>query len=227
MSAFRLDGSGALTPHGQPIPLPSRPIHLTTDIPSEYVLVAFNNPSALRVYRINGDATLGEEVQQPGSIDAGIFAHQVRVTDNNRLAILVTRGNDRVGEKPEDPGALKVFHFRNGLLTNAVSVAQWRLRLRTAASRFPSEQAVGLRVARAREQDGHVHARRRYPVDGAAVQEGDPGSAQQYRVTAGGRHRARAPERPLRVRCQSRRHHDGVRRPRKSLSAAKTTSRPI
>jgi 6-phosphogluconolactonase len=123
VSAFRLDGAGALTPHGHPIPLPSRPIHLTTDMPSEYVLVAFNNPSAIRVYRISRDATLGEQVQQPGSIDAGIFAHQVRVTANNRLAILVTRGNDPVGGKPEDPGALKVFTFSNGRLTNEVSVA--------------------------------------------------------------------------------------------------------
>ncbi len=123
VSAFRIDASGALTPHGHPIPLPSRPIHMTTDIPSEYVLVAFNNPSALRVYRINRDATLGEEVQQPGPIDAGIFAHQVRVTGNNRLAILVARGNDPASGKPEDPGALKVFHFGNGLLTNEVSVA--------------------------------------------------------------------------------------------------------
>jgi 6-phosphogluconolactonase len=123
VSAFRIEASGALMPHGQPIPLPSRPIHMTTDIPSEYVLVAFNNPSALRVYRINRDATLGEEVQQPGPIDAGIYAHQVRVTGNNRLAILVARGNDPRGDKPEDPGALKVFHFSNGLLTNEVSVA--------------------------------------------------------------------------------------------------------
>jgi 6-phosphogluconolactonase (cycloisomerase 2 family) len=123
VNAFRIDAAGALTPHGSPIPLPARPIHLTTDIPSEYVLVAFNNPSALRVYRINGDATLGEEVQQPGAIDAGIFAHQVRVTANNRLVILVTRGNDAAAGKPEDPGALKVFRFENGLLTRAVSVA--------------------------------------------------------------------------------------------------------
>jgi 6-phosphogluconolactonase (cycloisomerase 2 family) len=123
VSAFRIDASGALTPHGQPIRLPSRPIHLTTDMPSEYVLVAFNNPSALRVYRIHRDAALGEEVQQPGPIDAGIFAHQVRVTHNNRLAILVTRGNDPASGKPEDPGALKVFHFKDGLLTNEVSVA--------------------------------------------------------------------------------------------------------
>jgi 6-phosphogluconolactonase len=123
VSAFRIDASGALTPHGQPISLPSRPIHLTTDIPSEFVLVAFNNPSALRVYRINRDATLAEEVPQPESIDAGIFAHQVRVTHDNRLAIVVARGNDPTSSKPEDPGALKVFHFRNGLLTNRISVA--------------------------------------------------------------------------------------------------------
>jgi 6-phosphogluconolactonase (cycloisomerase 2 family) len=123
VSAFRIDGAGTLTPHGQPIALPSRPIHLTTDIPSEHVLVAFNNPSAVRVYRINRDATLGEEVQQPGTIDAGIYGHQVRVTPNNRMVILVARGNDPAGGKPEDPGALKVFHFNNGLLTNEVSVA--------------------------------------------------------------------------------------------------------
>jgi 6-phosphogluconolactonase (cycloisomerase 2 family) len=96
---------------------------MTTDKPSEHVLVAFNHPSAIRVYRINRDATLGEEVPQPGTIDPGIYAHQVRVTENNRLVILVARGNDPVGDKPEDPGALKVFHFRNGRLTNEVSVA--------------------------------------------------------------------------------------------------------
>ncbi len=124
VSAFRIDpASGALTPHGKPIPLPTRPIHLTTDVPSEHVLVAFNFPSALRVYRINRDATLGGEVKQPGTIDAGVYGHQVRVTENNRLAILVTRGNDATKGKPEDPGALKIFNYKDGLLTNEVSVA--------------------------------------------------------------------------------------------------------
>ena len=124
VSAFRIDpASGALTPHGNPIALPTRPIHMTTDIPSEYVLVAFNNPSALRVYRVNRDATLGEEVKQQGPIDAGIYGHQVRVTPDNRLAIFVTRGNDARGGKPEDPGALKIFNYKDGLLTNEVSLA--------------------------------------------------------------------------------------------------------
>jgi 6-phosphogluconolactonase len=124
VTALRIDpASGALTPHGDPIPLPTRPIHMTTDIPSDHLLVAFSNPSALRVYRVNPDATPGEEVRQPGSIDAGIYGHQVRVSPDNRLVILVTRGHDAAGSKPEDPGALKVFDYKDGLLTNEVSVA--------------------------------------------------------------------------------------------------------
>jgi len=115
--------AGALTPHGAPIRLPTRPIHISTDIPSENILVAFNNPSAVRVYRINKDFTPGDEVQQAGPIDAGIFAHQVRVTPTNRLAILVTRGNEGTPTKAEDPGALKVFDYKNGVLTNEVSIA--------------------------------------------------------------------------------------------------------
>jgi len=124
VTALRIDpASGALTRHGEAIRLPTRPIHMTTDIPSENILVAFNNPSAVRVYRINPDFTPGEEAKQPGSIDAGIFAHQVRVTPDNRLAILVTRGNEGTPTKAEDPGALKVFDYKNGVLTSEVSIA--------------------------------------------------------------------------------------------------------
>lgn len=124
ITAFAIDPrSGALAPHGDPIPLPARPIHMTTDIPSEYILVAFNNPAAIRVYRINADATPGEEIAQPGPIDPGIYPHQVRVTADNGLAILVARGNSAAAGKPEDPGALKVFAYKDGLLTNEMSVA--------------------------------------------------------------------------------------------------------
>ena len=62
VTALAIDPStGALTQHGAPIPLPTRPIHISTDIPSEYILVAFNNPSAVRIYRINKDFSPGEE----------------------------------------------------------------------------------------------------------------------------------------------------------------------
>ena len=124
VTAFKIDpATGALSPHGKPITLPTRPIHMSTDIPSENILVAFNNPSALRIYRINKDFTPGEEVTQPGPIDAGIFAHQVRVTPNNKQVVLVTRGNEGTATKAEDPGALKVFDYKNGVLTNKVSMA--------------------------------------------------------------------------------------------------------
>ena len=124
VTAFRIDpATGALSPHGAPIALPTRPIHMTTDIPSTHLLVAFSNPSAVRVYRVNPDMTPGEEVQQPGPIDAGIYGHQVRVSPDNRLAILVTRGHDAAGGKAEEPGALKVFRYRDGRLTDEASVA--------------------------------------------------------------------------------------------------------
>jgi 6-phosphogluconolactonase len=124
VSAFRIDpASRALIPHGDPIALPTRPIHMTSDIPSQNLLVAFSNPSGLRVYRVNPDGAPGAEVAQPGAIDPGIYGHQVRVSLDNRLVILVTRGHDPAGGRPEEPGALKVFHYDNGLLTDEVSVA--------------------------------------------------------------------------------------------------------
>ena len=124
VSALRIDpASGALSPHGAPIALPTRPIHMATDIPSEYVLVAFNNPSAIRVYRVNADGTPGAEVRQPNPIDPGIFAHQVRATPDNRQVILVTRGHDPAGPKAEEPGALMLWDFKEGVLSNQQNVA--------------------------------------------------------------------------------------------------------
>ena len=124
LTALRIDpDSGALSRHGESVPLPSRPSHMATDIPSEHALVAFNNPSALRVYRIAPDGTPGPEVAQPGPVDAGIFAHQVRATPDKTRVILVARGHDAAAGRPEEPGALKVFDYRDGVLTGAASIA--------------------------------------------------------------------------------------------------------
>lgn len=124
VAAFRIDpASGALAPHGTPIRLPHRPIHMATDAPSEHVLVAFNNPPGVRVYRINPDGTPGDEVVQAPSVDPGIFPHQVLVTPDNRMVILVARGHDAARGKPEEPGALQVFDWQGGRLLNQQSVA--------------------------------------------------------------------------------------------------------
>jgi 6-phosphogluconolactonase len=124
VSSLKIDrDSGTLSHHGTPIRLPTRPIHMATDIPSEHVLVAFNNPSAIHIYRINADGTPGAEVAQPHPIDAGIFAHQVRATPDDKQVILVTRGHDSAGPKAEEPGALMLWDFTDGVLSNQQKVA--------------------------------------------------------------------------------------------------------
>jgi 6-phosphogluconolactonase len=114
--------SGALSPCGDPVALPTRPIHLTTDIPSEHVLVALTNPSRLHVYRTNPDGSLGEQVRQTDAIDAGSYVHQVRIRPNNRTAILTDRGLGAAGG-PAPPGCLRVFDYAGGTLTSGVVVA--------------------------------------------------------------------------------------------------------
>jgi 6-phosphogluconolactonase len=127
VSALAIDpATGALSQHGAPITLPTRPIHMTTDIPSANILVAFSNPSGLRVYRINRDGTPGEEVAQPEPVYPGIYAHQVRVRLDNKKVILVSRGHDAAAGKPEEPGGLHVFDYDNGELADQMSVAPGR-----------------------------------------------------------------------------------------------------
>ena len=124
LTAFRVDPvSGALKPHGDPVPLRQRPIHMTTDIPSEQVLIAYSEPSGLSVHKINRDGTIGEEVKQPAVTDVGIYAHQIRVAPSNSMVILVTRGHDAKPDKAEDPGAFKVFKYKGGVLSDCVSIA--------------------------------------------------------------------------------------------------------
>ena len=122
-SAFRIDATGALASHGEPQALPSRPIHCSVDRAGAYLLTAFNHPSGVTVHRINPDGTIGAVVNQPEKPDGGIFAHQILTTPENQGAILVTRGNNAEAGKPEDPGALKLYGFKDGVLTDRGSVA--------------------------------------------------------------------------------------------------------
>ncbi len=124
VSAFRINRtSGALHPIGSTVSLPSRPVHITLDIPGTHLLTAFNEPSGLSVHRLAADGTILGEVKQAGPLDFGIYAHQVRVDPSNKVVILTTRGNGPARGKPEDPGALKVFGYNTGILTNRASIA--------------------------------------------------------------------------------------------------------
>ncbi|MGA8359057.1 MAG: beta-propeller fold lactonase family protein, partial [Xanthobacteraceae bacterium] len=99
------------------------PIHACVDASGRYLLAAYNSPSGVTVHRLEADGTIGAPVAQPGHLDTGIYAHQIRVAPDHRTVILVTRGNNAGEGKPEDPGAIKTFRFNDGVLSNLASVA--------------------------------------------------------------------------------------------------------
>jgi len=124
LSSLRINpADGALTPFGSPVPLPSRPIHMATDTPSDHILVAFNNPGAARVYRVNADLSAGAEIEPDQPVDAGIFPHQILASPDNRLVLVPARGHDPDRRKPEEPGALKLYRFEHGRLWEGTSPA--------------------------------------------------------------------------------------------------------
>jgi 6-phosphogluconolactonase len=123
VTAFRIDAAGALREQGAAAPLRARPIHLTGDGPGTHVLVAYNDPSGVSVHALGPDGRVSEEVPQRAPIDAGVYAHQVRVLPSNRAVVVVTRGNEPTPSTREDPGALKVFRYDAGVLSNEISIA--------------------------------------------------------------------------------------------------------
>lgn len=123
VQAFRIGGDGALTVHGPRVLLPHRPIHATVHPDGSFLLIAYNLPSSVTVHRIQPDGTIGEQVPQAATLDTGIYAHQIRVSPSGQAVVLVTRGNDPRSGHAEDPGALKVFAFRGGRLSNLQSLA--------------------------------------------------------------------------------------------------------
>ena len=123
LHAFAVDSSGALERIGD-ARLRHRPIHISVDARGEHVLAAFNNPSGVAVHRLNGDGSIGSEVAQEALLDVGVYAHQIRVMPSGRAVIVPARGNQGVpGVREEDRGALKIFGYAGGRLTNRQSVA--------------------------------------------------------------------------------------------------------
>lgn len=124
LQAFRIEpGHGALSPHGAIVELRARPIHMSVDRAGRFALVAYNAPSGVTVHGLGEDGAIGAEVRQEIPPDGGIYGHQVLATPDNEAVILVARGNEATAARPEDPGALQVFRFRDGQLTLRQTVA--------------------------------------------------------------------------------------------------------
>jgi 6-phosphogluconolactonase (cycloisomerase 2 family) len=125
VQAYSIDRrTGALSAFGAPVALASRPIHLTLDPAGRFMLAAYNMPSALTVHALAEDGAIGGEVRQTVPVDAGIYAHQVRVAPSGRLVVLSARGNDAGPGTPADPGALRVFRFQDGQLSPLAVVTE-------------------------------------------------------------------------------------------------------
>jgi 6-phosphogluconolactonase (cycloisomerase 2 family) len=121
-SAFAVADDGTLTPHGAPRTLAVRPIHMSITHRGDFALIAYNEPSHVTVHRLNPDGTIGDEVAQAAGLDFGIYAHQVRATPTDKTVTLVTRGNNATSTTKEYPGAIKIFRFANGKLSNLQSL---------------------------------------------------------------------------------------------------------
>ncbi len=108
--------TGCLTILSPKRSVPYRPIHLCTDENGENLLTAYNNPSSLSLHKLNQSGCLEKLTLQLTEDDVGIFGHQVRITPDGKTVILVCRGYDAIGNNPEQPGCLKLFHIQDGRL---------------------------------------------------------------------------------------------------------------
>jgi len=127
ISAFRVDpNSGALTPHGQSVPLPAGPgyvSYVTVDGSGTHVMACLTDPAWLGVYQIKPDGTIGSEVKPAAPLDFANHPHQVRIDPSNKTVILVTRGDVPTANRAENPGALKLFSYKDGMLANTQTIA--------------------------------------------------------------------------------------------------------
>ena len=123
LAAFHVTPLGELAQHGGWVRLRQRPIHLSVDHAGAHLLVAYNFPSNVSVHKIKSDGGIGDEVKQSDGLEKGIYFHQIRATPADKTVLIVARGNNAEGGKPEDPGSLHVYDFKDGVLTHKRKIA--------------------------------------------------------------------------------------------------------
>jgi 6-phosphogluconolactonase (cycloisomerase 2 family) len=122
LCAMVRDAVGDLGFLGKPVVLPSRPIHVTTDIASRHVLTAYSAAPGLTVHELGPDGSIEAELPRSQPFDYGASPHQVRVTPLTNRAILVARGKKGFGGAGYIEGALKVLRFDRGRVENVQSI---------------------------------------------------------------------------------------------------------
>lgn len=124
LDAFAMADDGRLSAAGASRKLPQRPIHVAVHPHGRFLLVAYPFPGLLQVWRLSDEGDILEEVPQRPGTAWGHVVHQVAFGGGERPALLlVTRGNDAKAGAPEDPGALLVFDFEDGVARPRQKVA--------------------------------------------------------------------------------------------------------
>ncbi len=125
ISALHIDpANGELAFHGEPVPLRSRAVHICLTADATHLLSGHNLPQAsITVNKINADGGIGPEVKQRDGLAFGIYPHQVMAAPSTGTVMLIDRGNDAEKDKPEDPGALRLFRIKDGVLSNLAAIA--------------------------------------------------------------------------------------------------------
>lgn len=122
LCALWRDDNGDLSMHGNPVALPARAIHTTTDVDSRHALTIYGGEPGLTVHEIHEDGTIGAELTRAENFDPGIGLHQVRMMPDNQAAVLVSRGAKGFGTPKYVPGALKLVGFADGVIRNLDSM---------------------------------------------------------------------------------------------------------
>lgn len=109
--ALAVGEDGSLTPVGNMLMLPERPIHLAIDEKENYVVVVFNHSGSLRVYELNEDGSPKGEVRQKEPLHAGVFTYQAIFLPGNRRVLAAARGNEAHDGHEEERGGVYTFSF--------------------------------------------------------------------------------------------------------------------
>lgn len=110
LNSYRIDiKTGALKQFGAAIALPERPINLGLAHQNHFAVVAFNQSATLSVHPIKPDGSVSPAVAQNQVPEAGIFTHQATFTPGDKTVVALARGNDAVGNVPDQPGSINTF----------------------------------------------------------------------------------------------------------------------
>lgn len=107
---------------GDAVALPSRPIHLCCDERAERLYVAYNVAPGATALALERDGRIGPVLAQ-GLPEGAHFAHQVVPVPGTEAVAVTCRGTDAKGDRPEEPGSIRLMRVEDGELRQLACLA--------------------------------------------------------------------------------------------------------